>query len=442
MADAQQFSPASSHSVDPSRLTGRDHARHRPKRLLSKQIPEPGPRRVLGLATAINNVGNGMFMTSSVLYFTRVLHLPIAEVGFGLTMAGLVGLLAGIPIGDVADRRGQREVVLITMLLLAVTMAGYIFITNFAVFAVVASLDMLATSASNAARGGLIRRVGGEGAAAFRAQLRAISNAGISIGALAAGVAIQIDTRSAYQALVLVNALSFLACALVCAKLPHYPPVPRPAQERRWPALRDRPFVAYTILNGAMSLQYVVLTLALPLWIAWHTSAPRWTIATVMLINTFMCVFLQVRIGSKVQTVQEGGAAMRIAGLVFLVSCAAIAVLADLPAWAAAGLVAVAVAIHTTGELWHASASFTLGFELAPAHAQSQYQGLQGIGFGAGLAVAPTALTALCFGLGQLGWLLLGGLFALVGVVTVPVASWAQRTRPAFPATSHSGAST
>ena len=161
-----------------------------------------------------------------------------------------------------------------------------------------------------------------------------------------------------------------------------------------------------------------------------------------MLINTFMCVFLQVRIGSKVQTVQEGGAAMRIAGLVFLVSCAAIAVLADLPAWAAAGLVAVAVAIHTTGELWHASASFTLGFELAPAHAQSQYQGLQGIGFGAGLAVAPTALTALCFGLGQLGWLLLGGLFALVGVVTVPVASWAQRTRPAFPATSHSGAST
>ena len=80
-----------------------------------------------------------------------MLHLPIAEVGFGLTMAGLVGLLAGIPIGDMADRRGQREVVLITLLLLAVTMAGYIFITNFAVFAVVATLDMLATSASNAA---------------------------------------------------------------------------------------------------------------------------------------------------------------------------------------------------------------------------------------------------------------------------------------------------
>lgn len=440
MVDARRVAPASSHPADPSRAPEPNTARRRLSELLSRHIPEPGPRRVLGLATAINNVGNGMFMTSSVLYFTRALHLPIAEVGLGLTMAGLVGLLAGVPIGDLADRRGQREVVLITMLMLAATMACYIFITSFAVFALVATLDMLATSASNAARGGLIRRVGGEGAAVFRAQLRAISNAGISIGALAAGVAIQIDTRSAYQALVLVNALSFLACAMVCAKLPHYTAVPRPAQERRWLALRDRPFVAYTALNGAMGMQYVVLTLALPLWIASRTSAPRWTIATVMLINTFMCVFLQVKVGSKVQTVQQGGAAARVAGLVFLVSCGAMAVLADLPAWAAAALVAIAVAIHTTGELWHASASFALGFELAPAHAQSQYQGLQGTGFGAGLAAAPTVLTALCFGLGQLGWLLLGGLFALTGVLTVPVARWAERARPAFPTTTRSGA--
>ena len=77
-------------------------------------------------------------------------------------------------------------------------------------------------------------------------------------------------------ALVLVNALSFLACALVAPSC-DYPPVPRPAQQRRSQALADRRFYGLPILNGAMSLQYVVLTLALPLWIAWHTSAPRWT---------------------------------------------------------------------------------------------------------------------------------------------------------------------
>jgi MFS family permease len=373
-----------------------------------------------------------MFMTSSVLYFTRGLHLPTAEVGLGLTIAGLIGLLAGIPIGDLADRRGPREVVLITMLVLAVTMTCYVFISDFAVFAVVVTADMLATSASNAARGGLIRRVGGEGAAIYRGKLRAISNAGISIGALCAGFAIQVDTRLAYQVLVLVNAATFLVCAAVCLKLPHYFPLARPAQERRWLALQDRPFLAYSILNGAMSIQYAVLTFALPLWIVWHTHAPRWMVSGVMLINTVMCVTLQVRIGARVRTVRQGGAAMRTAGLIFLVSCAAMALIADLPVWAAAAMVAVAVLIHTTGELWHAAAGFTLGFDLAPAHAQSQYQGLQGMGFGAGLAVAPTVLNALCLTMGQVGWLILGGLFVLVGLVSEPVVGWADRTRPRF----------
>jgi MFS family permease len=401
---------------------------------LTRQLPQPGPPRVLALATLVNTIGTGLFMTSSVLYFTRAVHLPAAQVGIGLTVAGLIGLLAGIPVGDVADRRGPREVQLLTLVLMAVTMAGYIFIDSFAVFAVVATVDMLATSASNAARGGLIRRVGGERAAAFRAQLRAISNAGISLGALAAGVAIQVDTRLAYQILVLLNAISFLACALVCLRLPHYPPLPRPRQERRWQALADRPFVAYTALNGVMTLQYVVLSLPLPIWIAAHTSAPRWTVAAVMLINTFLCVFLQVRIGSTVDTTRKGGAAMRTAGLIFLASCVLMALLADVPGWLAALLVVLAVAVHTFGELWHASASFTLGFDLAPAYAQAQYQGLQGMGFGAGLAIAPIVLTSLCIGLGQPGWVLLGGIFAVVGLLGVPVARWAERTRPEVPA--------
>ncbi len=407
-----------------------DPAGERSAGWLARQLPEPGPPRVLALATLVNTIGTGLFMTSSVLYFTRAVGLPAAQVGIGLTVAGLIGLLAGIPVGDLADRRGPREVQLVTLLLMAVTMAGYVFIDSFAVFAVVATVDMLATSASNAARGGLIRRVGGERAAAFRAQLRAISNVGISLGAVAAGVAIQVDTRLAYQILVLLNAISFLACALVCLRLPHYPPLPRPKQERRWLALTDRPFVAYTALNGVMTLQYVVLSLPLPIWIASHTSAPRWTVAAVMLINTFLCVFLQVRVGSKVDTVAKGGAAMRNAGLIFLASCVLMALLADVPGWLAALLLVVAVVVHTTGELWHASASFTLGFDLAPAHAQAQYQGLQGMGFGAGLAIAPIVLASLCIGLGQPGWVLLGGIFAVAGLVSVPVARWAERTRP------------
>ena len=123
---------------------------------------------------------------------------------------------------------------------------------------------------------------------------------------------------------------------------------------------------------------------------------------------------------------------MRVAGLVFLVACVGIAVAADLPAWAAAAVLLAAVAVHSVGEMCHAAAVFALSFELAPAHAQSEYVGLQDMGLGAAFAVAPAVLGALCLGLGQVGWLLLGGLLIAAGMATVPVVRWAIRSRP-FP---------
>jgi MFS family permease len=404
-------------------------ARRRPPaglRWLSDLVPERGPRRRLGALTAINNVGNGMFMTASILYFTRALHLPVTEVTIGLTVAGLIGVSSGVPIGDLADRRGPRGVVTSSLVVLGLTMLSYVFVTRFWAFLIVAVANMLANTAARAARGGLIRRVGGEGAAGYRAQLRAIGNAGIAAGALVAGLAVQLDTHAAYQALVVANALTFLISALACRTLPYFEPVPRPASGPRWVAVHDVPFMSFAALNGVMSLQYAVLTIALPLWIVSHTSSPRWTVGGVMVINTLLCMLLQVRVGRRVHTVCQGGA-----GAIFLVSCAVMAAAAGEPAWAAAAILAVAVVVHTTGEMWHASATFALGYELAPAHAQSQYLGLQDMGLGAGLALAPTVLAALCLDLGQPGWLLLGGLFAITGLAAVRIAAWAERTRAA-----------
>ncbi|MBV9512918.1 MAG: MFS transporter [Mycobacteriaceae bacterium] len=403
---------------------------------LSTLVPERGARRRLGLATGIYNVGTGMFLTSSVLFFTRGLGLSVTEVGLWLAVAGLIGLLAGVPTGHLADRRGPRGIAVLSLAVLALTMVAYVFVTSIWMFVVVTTVEMLATSASRASRGGLIRRVGGEGAAAYRSQLRAIENAGVGVGAVVSGFALQLDTLAAYQTLFLLNAVTFVIGAWVCARLPHFPPMPAPPGSRRWVALRDRPFIAYTVLNGVMSLQYAVITFALPLWIATETSAPRWMVAAVLLVNTFGVVALQVWVGRKVTTIRQGAAAMRVAGFVFLVSCAGVALAAGLPAWAAAAVLVAAVAVHSVGEMCHAAATFALSFELAPAHAQSEYVGLQDMGLGTAFAVAPAVLGALCLGLGQIGWVLLGGLLTAAGVATVPVARWAIRRRP-FPLESH-----
>lgn len=410
----------------------------RPRRLLDDLVPERGPKRVYAVATLVATFGFGLIMSASALYFTRVVHLSTGQVGTGLTIAGLVGLVAGVPAGHLADRHGPREVMRAAMVVQFLTTFSYVFIHGFLGFFIVATLDMLAMTASMAAEGALNRRVGGEEATKFRATLRALSNLGISFGSVGCGIAVQIDTPTSYRALIVTNALMLLVGAAVVSRLPRYEPLPAEESGPRWGALADRPFIAYTLVSGAMSVQYGVLMFLLPLWLVLHTDAPRWSIALFTLINTVMCVLFQVRVGRDVHTTRQGGAAMRRSGVIFLVSCAAFGLTAGLPGWAALLLMAAATAVHTYGELWYAASTFALDIGLAPANAQGQYQGLVGIGTGAGQAAAPVILIGLCLSSGRTGWIGLGFAFALLGLLAPAVTKWAERTRADIPGFSES----
>lgn len=389
-----------------------------------------GPQRALITASFVSRVGNGLFNTASVLYFTLVVHLPAARVGVGLTIAGLVGLLAGVPAGNLADRYGPRTVWLTALTMQAATMAAFVLIHDWATFTIVATLDRLAATAAGAAGGALIARAGGERPAAFRARLRTFVNLGVVLGTLGAAFAVSVGSRTAYTALILANAASFACAALIAVRgLPDYRPLPRPEEHHRAAVLSDRPFVSFVALYGAMGLQYQTVSLLLPIWLSAHTDAPRWTVAAVYAVNSAVCVLLQSRIGSRVETAHQGGRALRLAGLCFLVSCPLMALTADVPVWVAPALVVLAVGVHSLGEVWESSGGYALGFGLAPDHAQGQYQGLLGVGFDTGQALAPAVLTTVVLGFGHSGWLLLGVFFAALGAAGPPLAAWAERTR-------------
>jgi MFS family permease len=361
------------------------------------------------------------------------MHLSSNEVGLGMTIAGLVGLIAGVPIGDLADRYGPRVVVRATFLVSFLTTVGFLLVRDFAGFVAVATFDMLAMNANGAADGALLRRVGGEDggdATVFRSATHALTTVGIALGAVGCAIAVQIGTPDAYRALIAGNALTFLGAWAVSARLPKYPSLPRPDDGPRWGALTDRPFVTYAAYNALMSMQYFVMLTPLPLWIVTRTRAPGWTVGAVLLLNTFIVIAFQVRVGRNVATIAQGGTALRRAGLLFLVSCSAIGFSAGLPGWAALLLIAEAIAVHSVGELYHASGTFALDFGMAPEHAQGQYQGLAGLGLGAGAAFAPIFMLGLCLTFGTAGWIGLGGFFAILGQTAPAIARWGARTRP------------
>ncbi|EDY59295.2 MULTISPECIES: MFS transporter [Streptomyces] len=396
-------------------------------------IPERGPRRVLAVASFVNMIGNGLYMTGAALFFTRSVGLSVAQVGIGMGAASLVGLTAGIPVGRLADLRGARETYRVTLAVQAFAMAAIVLVHTFWLFVAVICVTQLANSASVASRGPLIRGIAGPNPTKYRSYLRATNNLAGSCGAMAASVVVQLDTRAAYEALILGNALTFAACAVVITRLPHVAPVRAPRLADRWMALKDRPYMTVTLLDGVMSMQGQVLLFALPLWIVGQSDAPRWLVGVCAVINTLMVVAFQVRASKGIDSNAGAVRAVRRSGLVFLVAMALIAAAGNMAAGPATVLILVGVVLHTVGELWQAASSFELSFGLAPEHAQGQYSGLFGMGHGLTNAAAPSILGLLCITWGTPGWLVMGGVFVAVGLVMPYAIGWGERTREGDP---------
>ena len=69
-----------------------------------KLLPDSAPLRVLVAASFISSIGYGLYLTGGAVYFVRSVGLSPTEVGLGYSVAGLVCLPLGVPIGYLAIR--------------------------------------------------------------------------------------------------------------------------------------------------------------------------------------------------------------------------------------------------------------------------------------------------------------------------------------------------
>ncbi|MEU4470431.1 MFS transporter [Micromonospora sp. NPDC023888] len=393
-------------------------------------LPPPGRLRTLSLATLANTVGTGLWVTASVLYLTRVVGLSPTNVGLGLTLAGLVGLTASVPLGGLADRRDPRNLRALLQLAQAAVAVAYLFVGSFPVFLVVSTLDALLVSGNLAIRAALVAAVGGpEGRVHAFATLRAVANLGVALGAGLAGFALVADTGWAYRLLVVGNAATYLVSAALIMRLPGYPPVRRlrPGPRR---ALRDGRFLAVAGASAVLSLHWVALTVLLPLWVVTRTDAPPVLVSAMLLVNTLLTVVLAVRLSGGARHALPAAATMRRAGLVLAAAMVLWAATGFVSGALTVGLLLCATVIYTVGDLWHAGAGAALAYDLAAPDAIGAYQGVDTLLAGLARAAGPALLTWLILGGGPVGWLALAGLLAGAGLAVPPLTRRALSNRP------------
>ncbi|MET9679537.1 MFS transporter [Streptomyces coeruleorubidus] len=401
-----------------------------------------GGRR-LAVAALVQSLGIGLFMASSMAYFTRQVDLSANQVASGLALAGVVALGISLLGGVLADRYGARRVLAAVYLGRGVCCVAYVFVTDFWQFMVVTLCAVACDRAGPPVLQALVAVAVPERQERTRllAVVNVVRNCGLGVGAMAAGVALVSDTQAAYRVTLVTIGLAFLGGAVLVLRVPGQAAskaeaAPAESGERpvKGRVLPDGRYLALTGLNFLLFFFDTMLLVAMPVWVLEHTDAPRVTVSVLFTLNTLLVVVLQIPV-SKLATGQRRttrmltwtGAVLAVSSLCFAASGSVAGVLAV--AW-----LVTAVVLLSLAEVVANSAVWDLSIALAPEEQRGRYLSVFNLSVAGQRVLGPVMVTGLLLSAGPLGWVVAAGVLVVAGGAAERVARAAgERMRARVP---------
>ncbi|MDT7536953.1 MAG: hypothetical protein QOI82_538 [Actinomycetota bacterium] len=400
-------------------------------RLLNRVLPANPTARRLSMQSILYAVGEGAFITGSAVFFTRIVGLSAAQVGLGMTVAGIVTFFFAVPLGRAADRVGPRRA---WMLGAAGTAALYLtwsLITGFAAFLVMMVALELVDAFGSAGRGAYTLDVfTREERVRSLALMRAALNIGFTFGALIGGLALATGSNTVIRLVPLLAGSILVMNAVLVSRLPaasHDESRPPPNQLITKRALRNRGFLATNICDGVLGTHGVLLNVVIPLWLVQQTDAPRVLLAYLFGTNTVLAVLFQVAASRGADTVPGALRAARLSAAFFVLSCGIVSVTHDTIGWVTIFLVWLGHVTVTGSELFQSAGHWGLIAELSDPELRGEYQGAARVGMTLGSVWAPAAYTFLAIEWGTRGWLIIAAMVVLAAVGITPATRAAQR---------------
>ncbi|GHD02124.1 MFS transporter [Streptomyces violarus] len=401
-----------------------------------------GGRR-LAVAALVQSLGIGLFMASSMAYFTRQVDLSANQVASGLALAGVVALGISLLGGVLADRYGARQVLAAVYLGRGVCCVAYVFVTDFWQFMVVTLCAVACDRAGPPVLQALVAVAVPERQERTRllAVVNVVRNCGLGVGAMAAGVALVSDTQAAYRVTLVTIGLAFLGGAVLVLRVPG-PAAPkaeagpdrsgeRPVKGR---VLPDGRYLALTGLNFLLFFFDTMLLVAMPVWVLEHTDAPRVTVSVLFTLNTLLVVVLQIPV-SKLATGQRRTTRMLTwTGSVLAVSSLCFAASGSVAGGLAVAWLVTAVVLLSLAEVIANSAVWDLSIALAPEEQRGRYLSVFNLSVAGQRVLGPVMVTGLLLSAGPLGWVVAAGVLVVAGGAAERVARAAgERMRARVP---------
>jgi MFS family permease len=405
----------------------------RTPRWLSSLIPDTQLARKLSLQSILFAIGEGLFLTGSAVFFTKIVGLTAFQVGVGITVGEAASFLVAVPLGKVADRIGPRRMWAIGAFGAAALYAVWPFVDGFTMFLAMMVALQIVETAGHSGRGAYTLDVfPREQRVQSLAYMRVALNVGFTVGALIGGVALALNNNDVIRAVPLFTAVVLALNALYITRLPDAEhdraPAPMEGDELLNPgALRNRGFVSLMTLDGVLGTNQVLLNIVIPLWLVEATDAPRVLLAFLFGTNTVMCIFLPMAAARGVKDVTTALRAIRVSSAFFVVSCLITLATHDTVGWVTIALVWLGHVTVTGAELYLSAASWTFEAELMDPRQRGAYQGAAGLSGTLGKVWAPAVYTFLAMNWGAAGWLVIAGIIAVATIGVHPSTRLARR---------------
>jgi MFS family permease len=376
----------------------------------------------LQLGSFANAFGNGVVWPFLLIYLHNVRGFGLGTAGLALAVTNVIAVAAGAPVGSLLDHVGARTMLAAAMVLSTAGAVAYVFVRDpwqaFAAGAV-AGLGNAAFWPSNSSM--IAALTAREQRHSAYAMQRVTNNLGIGIGGVVGGLIATTAHPITYEALFVVDAITFAAYLGVLAFVPSPPRVAREHGSggyRR--VLADRVFLGFLMLDVFLiAAGFAWLQDLLPAFAKNHNGVGEQAIGLIFLANTLVIVICQLPIAKLL----EGRRRM-----------AAYAVESAL--WASAWLIvfagglwlgplgaaiafAGAVTVFGIGECFHGTVRGAFLADLADPALLGRYLALSAVAFQLGLsggrAVGGFVLAATPLGLWLIGAAIcvVGGLWAL-----------------------------
>jgi MFS family permease len=408
------------------------------RQLLSAYLLPSRDGRLIVAAVIVYATGSGLYLAGGTVFFLRGIHLSDAQLGLGLTIAGLVGFLTTVPVCMLAKRFGPLQLLRMVQAWRAASLIALAFADNVYTFTLFVSLFMISQGPVLPMVQLIVAGVVGE-----RHQTRSlgvigsVSNVGISIGAIAAAPFLSLGSPWTFRIILLLGGLCCLGSAGLFGLLKSK--VAAPAETRaRWasglvPVARDRRYLALTLASGLLFLHTVLLSVGLPLWLVQSTDAPPGLLSALFTLNTVLAVIAQVHIARRITSSRGGTRALRYAGFSLAAFSAILIASTHTHSLLTICLLVLATVLLTSGELLQGAGSWEMSYRHAPPELRTEYLSVFSLG-GAGIGIIGPGLVAILLSWRTSGLVVLCGFFlatsAAITVIGGRLARAEQRDAP------------